>query len=261
MKYGITENRFTLGKIVATGAREFRANLWSILFIFLIVYLPINYALSYISVDWSEGPSGIRDYLRISLLCENLFGVLATMSLAFLVEASLKGTPLTPAQALGRALSRWPAALLTAILSAAILLALCCLLIIPGIIWSVYYVFVIYAVALREKIGLDALRYSKALVKGHWWGIAGCFIFIEVLRLLTMLLLAFISALLGPEESRLFELLSDTATDISSAPFIAMIIVLFLNRDALAHSGAPQEEPAPGLPASSNQAPDIIEPR
>ncbi len=46
------------------------------------------------------------------------------------------------------------------------------LLIIPGIIFSVYYVFGAYATLFDGQRGLAALRYSKQLVKGRWWAIA-----------------------------------------------------------------------------------------
>lgn len=45
------------------------------------------------------------------------------------------------------------------------------LLIIPGIIFSVWFTFVIYAVLLDGQKSTAALRYSKKLVQGRWWGV------------------------------------------------------------------------------------------
>jgi hypothetical protein len=46
------------------------------------------------------------------------------------------------------------------------------LLIIPGIIFSMYYVFSGYSVLFDGKRGLEALRFSKSMVKGRWWSVA-----------------------------------------------------------------------------------------
>ena len=44
------------------------------------------------------------------------------------------------------------------------------LLIIPGIIFSVWFAFALYAVVLDGQKDIGALRFSKKLVKGRWWG-------------------------------------------------------------------------------------------
>ncbi len=43
------------------------------------------------------------------------------------------------------------------------------LLIIPGIIFSVWFAFATYALTIDGKHGVEALRMSKNLVKGRWW--------------------------------------------------------------------------------------------
>lgn len=45
------------------------------------------------------------------------------------------------------------------------------LLIIPGIIFSVWFAFVLYCVVFEEKKGVEALKASKALVDGRWWSV------------------------------------------------------------------------------------------
>ncbi|OGH68511.1 MAG: hypothetical protein A3J66_00305 [Candidatus Magasanikbacteria bacterium RIFCSPHIGHO2_02_FULL_47_14] len=71
---------------------------------------------------------------------------------------------------------RWAAPLLWPAIFASILAGLAILggfilLIIPGIIFSVWFSFVFYAVALDDKRGKDALKFSKYLVKGRWWSV------------------------------------------------------------------------------------------
>ncbi|MBI2436358.1 MAG: hypothetical protein HYV41_01265 [Candidatus Magasanikbacteria bacterium] len=45
------------------------------------------------------------------------------------------------------------------------------LLIIPGIIFAVWFGFGMYALVLENKRGTDALKYSKSLVSGRWFGV------------------------------------------------------------------------------------------
>jgi len=45
------------------------------------------------------------------------------------------------------------------------------LLIIPGCIFSIWFVFTLQARILDEKKGMQSLTYSKSLVSGNWWAI------------------------------------------------------------------------------------------
>lgn len=64
----------------------------------------------------------------------------------------------------------WPV-IYTSLLVGLIVLAGSILLIIPGIIFAVWYSFVFYHIAFEEKPGLTALRASKQMVVGRWWKI------------------------------------------------------------------------------------------
>lgn len=62
----------------------------------------------------------------------------------------------------------WPA-LLSSILVGLAVLGGFILLVIPGIIFAIWFAFTAYAVALDEKKGVHALRASHELVRGRWW--------------------------------------------------------------------------------------------
>lgn len=64
----------------------------------------------------------------------------------------------------------WPA-IYTSLLAGIIIFGGTLLFIIPGIIFSVWYMFSTYAVILDGKKGREALRMSKSLVTGRWWRI------------------------------------------------------------------------------------------
>ena len=62
-------------------------------------------------------------------------------------------------------------AILAVILVGLIVIGGTLLLIIPGVIFSLWFAFALYAVAIDEQKPMDALKASKALVKGRWWGV------------------------------------------------------------------------------------------
>ena len=61
----------------------------------------------------------------------------------------------------------WPA-IFGSLLAGLAILGGFLLLIIPGIIFSIWFAFVIYAIAIDEKSATDAMRASKALVANRW---------------------------------------------------------------------------------------------
>lgn len=64
------------------------------------------------------------------------------------------------------------------ILTAVLVLLWSLLLIVPGIIYSVFYSLAIYVFFFEGKRGMAALRRSQELVKGYWWPVFGrvCFL-------------------------------------------------------------------------------------
>ncbi|MEK7680889.1 MAG: hypothetical protein AAB348_02505 [Patescibacteria group bacterium] len=64
----------------------------------------------------------------------------------------------------------WPV-IYTSILASLIVLGGTILLVIPGIIFSLWYGFAFYAVVFEDKKGFNALKASKELVVGRWWAI------------------------------------------------------------------------------------------
>lgn len=64
----------------------------------------------------------------------------------------------------------WPV-IYTSLLVALVVLGGTILLIIPGIIFSIWFSFTYYTIVFEEKRGVAALSASKAMVVGRWWAI------------------------------------------------------------------------------------------
>lgn len=70
------------------------------------------------------------------------------------------------------ALKKLPMALLVSLVVGAIIIGGTILLIIPGIIFAIWFNFAIYTYILEGRTKLEALKESKILVRGRWWPVS-----------------------------------------------------------------------------------------
>ena len=242
----IQQTKYGIKDIFTTAWTIYSHRISAILGVILIVYIPINIVIGIISVGQSAdefGPSLIQ-------ILVGLFGIIATMGIAYLVEQFIFGAEVTYAQALRKSLSRWASAIGTEILAGLIILGLALLLIVPGIIWLVYYYFSVYVVVLRNLGGKEALDYSKSIVQGQWWRVVGIAIVIGIVSNLLSLLLGMVFDLLAGSlvlfaGSLVVFIVAESLFDMVGAFFTVTFVVFFLNMDymrnpAIAAGGAIQ---------------------
>ncbi len=101
-----------------------------------------------------------------------VFALWASIALAQTLKKMAQNQPAGDWRAVFTGNSRylWPV-IYTSILVAVIVFAGTLLLIIPGIIFGVWYSFVFYQVIFEDKKGVASLKESKKLVVGRWWAI------------------------------------------------------------------------------------------
>lgn len=167
---------------------------------------------------------------------------LATMVFVMAIDAILKNEDFDPRKLAEAALKKiWPV-LLVAALTALVVLGGFILLIIPGIIFSIWYAFSYYEAVLNDMRGLAALKKSKELVAGRFWAVlwrlaASTFFWSIVvwlfmstvfllLQALTRPFLAIISAEPWATLLASFLELASNAVQAASAPLFAAIGVL-----------------------------------
>ena len=83
----------------------------------------------------------------------------------------------------------WSYFWLSILTSILILLWTLCL-IIPGIIFSIFYSFAIYAFFFEDLKGMKAIKRSVNLVKNYWWSITGRFVVIGIVLYIFMLIIS-----------------------------------------------------------------------
>lgn len=164
-----------------------------------------------------------------------LFAIIfyAYVAEAYTVEAIVQGRPDGISVALRYALSRLPQVLMVSVLSGIIVMIGIALFIIPGIIVGVYLAFAMPAAALRN-VSLQALQYSRSLVKGQWWRVFGILFGIGVLNTVFSYASNWISRILMPSIG-IGVILVGTITMIIAFLLSVPGLVFFLNEDYLAH--------------------------
>jgi len=129
---------------------------------------------------------------------------------------------------LRKAFSRLGSYIGTSLLASLILFGFSLLLVIPGIIWTLYYAFFMQVVVLRGIGGKAALNYSKSLVEGRWWKVFWILFVISLIYIAMSFGLGFVSFLL-PEVIRM--IFGVCIYAIVFGFYIVAPTILFLNLD------------------------------
>jgi len=105
------------------------------------------------------------------------------------------------------------------------------LLVIPGIIFAIWYSFTIMVVVLEGLRGTDAMRKSKSYVQGRWWGVFGRLILLSIVVGIASSIVDNIFGSFGSYSGALF---SSLATAFIFTPFAIAYQYLFYR--SISHS-------------------------
>lgn len=136
----------------------------------------IQYAvgiLALIFVPTNNVTQTLNSIIVIAIVAASLvFVIWTSLALITAVRHAILSEPLPPWRVVMSSVGPrlWPV-IYTSLALTLIIFGGTILFIIPGIIFTGWYIFTIYAVLLENKAGLSALRESKSLVVGRWWGV------------------------------------------------------------------------------------------
>lgn len=121
------------------------------------------------------------------------------------------------------------------------------LLLIPGIIFSIYWQFIIFIAIDKQIYKKEALDYSKSLIKGHWWKVFS-FTFLGIL--FYILTYIFIDLILGRYVAGF---IPDFLGSLLGRAFICYfniaLMFYYLNLDQIAQAkNIPQPTESPATP-------------
>lgn len=164
--------------------------LWGVLF----ALIPLVVVLIFMGLNAWMGNSVSLAFRTTSLvimaagvLAAIYFFIRAYMSVFLLVKRNYEGKELDIFKATGKLF--WPYIGLT-LLTTIFILLWSLLLIIPGIIYSVFYSLAAYAFFFEDKRGMTAIRRSVRLVRNYWWPVFGRFIVIGIAVWLFMIIIS-----------------------------------------------------------------------
>jgi len=134
-------------------------------------------------------------FFIIALLFSIFIGTIISLSLTYKIYKSYKNTKIKIVDVIKFALSKFWTTLGTTLLMILMLIGLFLLLIVPGIIFAVYWTFVISVIIIKNLSGKKALDYSKSVVKKRWWKVLGYSIVLELIPIaITIIAMLCISA-------------------------------------------------------------------
>jgi hypothetical protein len=257
MENAIVTRELSFSDLVSEGFHRFVRNIKGIVLIFLCTVLPANLVSTLIGVTFSLlgklNASALEESNTISLmLCSGLgaaslfSGILisviqlwATIAVARLVEDDVLDRNPDWKEALRQTWHRLLSAIGTSLLMGFYLMVLSFCLVIPGLIYSIYWVFTPYVVTLRGVGGQQAMDYSKSLVNDRWWLVLVTAFVFAIVGLLLLLPVMLVSAIFSLIPYAGF--LTNTLLQIAAALLTVLMVVFFLNLD-YCRSGVPAAE-------------------
>jgi len=227
----IYEESFSFWEIFWKALAVFWNKINYILLITLLIYVPINLVMFYVgnmsigSPDASMADFG--NYMRVSWRLENLIGVISSIFIIILAKDYIDGKERNFSELLKASLSKWPHCVWWNFLYGIGLVLLLMLLIIPGIIFGIYWIFFIYAIVLKDISVTKSFEYSKNLVKGRWWEMFGYWIF----SLVSTIVLWFALWYIPYVETIYGDVISSLIIDLYASFVIIIFALKFLNID------------------------------
>lgn len=187
------------GEIFSKSWVEYKNNFSAIFFlIFLFIGIP-SLIISLISISWFSFDESVRavlmnpDLIKSSLSPEvwtylitmPVLGIISLLLTCFvyagLISISVKASRFSFRELLKFGKHSFFKNLLFTIVIAIFLFGLLLLLIIPGIIFAIYWIFGVYVLFDEDKPILKSLKRSREIVRGKWWRVFGYIILLSLI--------------------------------------------------------------------------------
>jgi hypothetical protein len=198
---------FAIGPVLSTSFAVFFRNIVPFMIIALLVGIP--YILISFWTLASVGdmqaaaqtgslPAGFWGMIGIGMIVLLLTNVLSQSAINYGTFQDLRGQKASLGDSLSRGLAMLPRVVVGAVLATLAVAIGSCLFVIPGLILLLMW-WVFIPVVIVEGAGItDAFGRSRALTKGHRWGILGLLLIVGVIQAVVQTVLGFIARLAGP---------------------------------------------------------------
>lgn len=153
----------------------------------LVAYLPVNLITSWLAVNTSMVVGIILVILFVAAVLFLIYFAIRSQIGMYLV---LKNPTMEFKELFKSTKSLFWKFFGLSLLSGVLIFLWTLLLIIPGIIFGIFYSFVLYLFIFEDVRGMNAIKRSKALVTGYWWAVFGRTCFMILVAILASLVLS-----------------------------------------------------------------------
>jgi hypothetical protein len=237
----IYKRRFGISELLGVSLKIYFVNIKPILIIILCVYLPVAILVSLINPESylyrSDTPilQAFTINIRISnviyVIYEAFIGIITLICLTIIIDKTVRNEKIKVLYIFNKSFTKWPSVLYSGILVTIIVLGLTLLFVVPGIIFSTYFSFWLYAVVLRDQKGMGALSYSKKLITGQWWRIFLIYFGLGIIFYIINIPIEYLLKLIPIEKVFIFT--NVIVSQIIESIISTLYIVLFINIDVL----------------------------
>jgi hypothetical protein len=156
------------GELLRNAASIYLGHWSAIVLPYLILVLPLNL------VQWRATLDGNTTLVWLTIIANLPFAFLAYGAIVVSISEACLGSTPSAIRSLRKALTGmfWRLAVVSLLQTVVFLVGLV-LLVIPGLLFAVWFAFAPVAVVLDEASGTGALKRSKELATGHHWRTAG----------------------------------------------------------------------------------------
>lgn len=142
------------------------AKTWPVL---LLVFVPIEIVYIALIPDDPEAPQAYMTSQKWGNILYCVFGILADAVVYRFVAADRANRSLSCWRLMAEGCSAWGRLFKANLISSVVIFFLLLCLVVPGIVWCVFYAFTTGCVVIGGLGPVKALEESKRMVKGRWW--------------------------------------------------------------------------------------------
>ncbi len=138
------------------------------MFLVLVIGVPLNIAYAFIDSFYPENFLLAGGILGASILGSLLYTVFFAVFVREVGRRKQKDEAVDWKRIFKETLQAYPRSIAAVVVTAGALSALLLLLVVPAVVFSFYWIFVVYSVVFRRSGVFGSLQYSFQLVRGRW---------------------------------------------------------------------------------------------
>ncbi|HUL81988.1 MAG TPA: hypothetical protein VL131_07595 [Gammaproteobacteria bacterium] len=217
----------TIGGVLDSGFKLFSACFTQVFWLAAISALataPISLLQTYNPTNSLSG--GFVALLLCGILVGALVAGVIYGAVIARIDAVARSASLRVGEALAIGLRRLPAMFVAGLLAGLVTGVGLILLIIPGLIFMIWFVFAPNAVIVERVGPIEALGYSRALVRGHWWRTAALLTIVGIIvGVVYVILIVVVGVLVVSNPSAIASGQTPWYLNFIAGPLLAMVAV------------------------------------